>query len=78
MPAQRLEEAETHFAASLQAFETGEGRIEAARTHASWGLLRRTMHDEPAAREHFGKALAQFESSRLSHEVTKVRQWLDG
>ncbi len=77
MPAPRLEEAETHFTASVQAFETGDGRIDAARTHASWGLLRRAIGDEPSAREHFEKALAQFVESGLLHEVAKVRQWMD-
>ena len=73
----KLEEAESHLAASLTAFETGECRLEAARTHVVYGLLRRQMCDEPGACAHFEKALAQFEASGRLDDAAQVRKWLD-
>jgi len=65
----QLDEAEHHFAASLQAFELGEARLEAARTHLAWGKLLQARGQDTAGREHREKAAAQFEASGLQHQL---------
>jgi class 3 adenylate cyclase/tetratricopeptide (TPR) repeat protein len=72
----RRDEAETHLAASLQCLETGDNRLEAARTHVAWGLLSQDRGNASAAREHFEKAVAQFESSGLTRELEQVRGFI--
>jgi len=69
----RWDEAETHLAVSLECFETGDNRLEAARTHVTWGLISRNRGNTNAAREHFEKAAAQFESAELARELQQVR-----
>jgi hypothetical protein len=67
------DEAERHFVASLQAFEPGEARLEAARTHLAWGKLLQARGQEAAAREHLEKAGAQFEASGLQRQPEAAR-----
>jgi tetratricopeptide (TPR) repeat protein len=67
------EEADPHFAESLQAFEPGEARLEAARTHVVWGKLLARRGDVSAGREHLAKAAAQFEASGLTRELDETR-----
>ncbi len=69
----RGDEIETHLAASLQCFETGDNRLEAARTHVSWGQISQQQGNIPAAREHFEKAAAQFESAGVLRELEQVQ-----
>ena len=69
-------EAETHLAASLQCFETGDNRLEAARTHVAWGRASQTQGNAPAAREHFEKAAAQFESAGVARELLQTQELL--
>jgi len=72
----RREEAQAHMADSLKALETGEARLEAARTHVAWGLICRAGNDVAAARDHFEQAAAQFEASRMVGALEKTRQLL--
>jgi tetratricopeptide (TPR) repeat protein len=66
-------EAETHLAASLQCFETGDNRLEAARTHLAWGKISQIQGNTSAAREHFEKAAAQFENAGVIHEAEQTK-----
>lgn len=66
-------EAETHLAASLQCFETGDNRLEAARTHLIWGQISQLQGNNSAAREHFEKAAAQFESAGVLREAEQAK-----
>ncbi len=72
----RWDEAETHLAASLEAFETGDNRLEAARTQVAWGSVSRERGDPFAAREHFEKAAAQFRVSGLARELEQTHELL--
>lgn len=62
-------EAESHLAASLQAFEAVDARLEAARTHVAWGKMLQARGNAKAAREHFEKAAAQYETSGLTQQL---------
>lgn len=74
VPAPNWTEAEAHLAASLQAFETGHALLEAARTHVAWGQVLQRRGDPQAAREHFEKAAAQFQTSGLLGELERTEQ----
>lgn len=69
-------EIEQHFAASLRAFDIGDARIEAARTHVAWGKSLREGGNVDAARAHFEQAAAQFQASGLEPELAQTRDWL--
>jgi tetratricopeptide (TPR) repeat protein len=69
----RWDEAVAHLAASLQALESGEDRLDAARTHLAWGQLCRDRGDIDGAREHLEQAAAQFEASALPAELERAR-----
>jgi hypothetical protein len=64
-----LTESEAHLAASLQALEAAHAWLEAARTHVAWGKVLQGGGDPQAAREHFEKAVAQFQASELTSEL---------
>jgi hypothetical protein len=66
-------EAEEHLAASLSAFEAGEARLEAARTHVAWGQVLQARGNNSAARVHFEQAAAQFETSGLAKPLDEMR-----
>jgi len=70
------EEAEVHLAASVQLLEAGEAFLEVARTRVVWGQICRKRGTLLSAQEHFGKAVAQFETSGLASEREKVRDYL--
>ena len=69
----RWDEVDLHFAASLDAFEAGNLRLEAARTHFAWGKLLCERGELSLAREHLAKAAAQFEASGLERELEGAR-----
>lgn len=73
VPAPNWAEAETHLAASLQAFEAGHARLEAARTHVAWGKVLQARGNTEAAREHFEKAAAEYEGSGLAQQLKETR-----
>jgi tetratricopeptide (TPR) repeat protein len=74
--APNYDEAETHFAASVQSLEAASAVIEAARTQREWGIVCQKRGNNAAAREHFEKALAQFNTSKLDHEVQRTQALL--
>jgi tetratricopeptide (TPR) repeat protein len=67
------EEAETHMTASLRALETGDCRVEVARTHLAWGKICLLRGDLAAAEGHFLKAAQQFEASGLAAELEQTK-----
>ena len=73
----RLEEAETHLANSLHLFETGDNRLDAARTHTAWGLVCQKRGNAKAANEHFEKAMTQFESAGLRRELEQIQSLME-
>lgn len=73
LPSPNWAEAESHLAASLQAFEAGHARLEAARTHVAWGKVLQGRGNTQAAREHFEKASAEYEASGLAQQVNQTR-----
>ncbi len=73
----RYDEAETHLAASLQLFESGDVRLEAARTRLVWGKIYHQQGNVAGAREHLARAAAQFEASGLTQELYETRDMLD-
>jgi tetratricopeptide (TPR) repeat protein len=73
----RYDDAETHFAASLQLFEEGSARLEAARTRVAWGTSLRSRGEMERAQEYFEKAAAQFEQSGLTRELNETRALLE-
>ena len=72
----RWAEIETHIAESLTAFETGEARLEVARTHVAAALMCRATGRTDAAVEHLEKALPQLEVSGLTAEIDQARSVL--
>jgi len=66
-------EAESHLAASLQSFETVHAQLEVARTHVAWGKMLELQDNAAAAREHFDKAAAQYETSGLTKQLEETR-----
>jgi tetratricopeptide (TPR) repeat protein len=73
----RWDEAEIQFAESLKVLESGQNRLEAARTQRAWGLLCYERGDLAPAREHWQKAAALFEASSLTRELEEVRELLE-
>ncbi len=69
-----LDEAENLLKASLEKFQAGGARLEAARTHVAWGQLLAQHGDEQAAREHLEKAAAQFQASGLTGELEQTER----
>lgn len=72
------DEAAAHLAESLGVLWSGDQPLEAARTEVAWGRLCRDRGEAEAAREHFGKALAQFGASEVSAEVKSVLSLMGG
>lgn len=68
------DEAEKHFAESVRLFESGEARVQAARTHAAWGKLLGGRGEINAAREHLENAMTQFKESGLERELDESQQ----
>jgi hypothetical protein len=67
------DEAEAQLAESLRLFESGEARLEAARTHVAWGDACRERGDLTAAQTHWEQAAAQWEASGLEDELARTR-----
>ena len=60
----------------LQAFESGDNRMEAARTHVAWGLVSREHGNIAAAQHHFKQAAAQFRTSGLAAELEQIQDFI--
>lgn len=69
----RWDEANERLAVSLRLLESGDARLEAARTRVVWGKLLNERGNAQTAREHFEKAAAQFEISGLTRELREIR-----
>ena len=70
------DEAERHLSISLECSEAGGNRLEAARTHVTWGIISKDRGDINAAQEHFEKAVTQFAHSGMAHELELVQNLL--
>jgi tetratricopeptide (TPR) repeat protein len=71
------DEAEAQLAHSLRLFESGQARLEAARTHLAWGAVCRDRGDLAGARAHWGQAAAQWERSGLDRELARTRALIE-
>ncbi len=71
------QEAETHFASSLDLLDAGGALLEAARTQVAWGQALKARGDTEAAREHLQRAAAQFQASGLDAELQQTQLLLD-
>jgi class 3 adenylate cyclase/tetratricopeptide (TPR) repeat protein len=69
----RWDEAKDQLAQSLALLESGQNRLEAARTEVAWGAVCREQGDHAGAREHWAKAAVQWETSSLAGELQKVQ-----
>jgi class 3 adenylate cyclase/tetratricopeptide (TPR) repeat protein len=69
----RWDEAENQLTEGLRLLESGQHRVEAARTHVAWGSVCRARGDLAAARGHWEQAAAQWEASDLTHELERTR-----
>ncbi len=68
----KFDAAVEHWTEALQLFETGDARLEAARTHVLLGNLLRKHKDAHLASEHFSKAAIEFERSGLTAELEQL------
>ena len=73
----RVQEAEAQLAQSLRLLESGPARLEAARTPLAWGTVRRDRGGLVAARAHWERAAAQWETSGLTHELERTRALME-
>ena len=67
------DQAEQLFAESLSTLETGKNRLEAARTHLSWGRLCHARGNTVTAHTHWEQAKHQFTDSNATRELQKVQ-----
>jgi len=70
--------AEAQLARSRELYESGQNLMGMAHTEIDWGGVCRFHGDEVAAREHYGKAVALFESKGLSARLEQVRALMRG
>jgi tetratricopeptide (TPR) repeat protein len=69
-----FEQAESHFARSLELFQESDARLEAARTRVAWGDVLREQGKNDSARTLYAQASAQFQVSGLGAESDLVQQ----
>jgi len=67
------DEAEMHLAESLSVLETGENRLEAARTHLIYGKICHDRGNTATALNHWEQANRQFTESKATREIQKVQ-----
>ena len=67
-----------HLAESLRLFESGDARLEAARTRAVWGKLCLERGDVSGARGHLEQAAREFKSAGLEQEADESLQLMNG
>jgi tetratricopeptide (TPR) repeat protein len=72
----RWGEAEAQLTEGLRLLESGQQRVEAARTHVAWGTVCRDRGDLAATREHWEQAAVQFEASDLLQELERIHALL--
>lgn len=73
LPTPNWAEADSHLAASLQAFESVQARLESARTQLAWGKALLAQNNTQAAREHFTKAAELYQASGLTKQAEEAR-----
>jgi adenylate cyclase len=73
----RWDEAEAQLAHSLRLFESGQARLEAARTLVAWGIVCRDRGDLTGAQVHWERAAAQWETSGLDHELARTQAMME-
>ncbi len=71
------DEVEARMTASVQSLEAASAPLEAARTRREWGIICQRRGNATAAREHFTKALEQFATSKLDHEIQRTQALLN-
>lgn len=71
--ADRWHETEGYLSRSLQLFEEGSARLEAATTHLMWGRLLLDRHDPAVAQRHLEASATQFDSAGLTAKAGEVR-----
>jgi class 3 adenylate cyclase/tetratricopeptide (TPR) repeat protein len=67
------DQAEARMAESLAVLESGQNRLEAARTHLAWGAICRDRGNTATALNHWEKANRQFTASNAAHEIQRVQ-----
>jgi tetratricopeptide (TPR) repeat protein len=70
--------AEARLTRSLELYESGQNVMGMAHAEIDWGGISRLRGDETAARGHYGKAIAIFESKGLEKRVAQVRALMEG
>jgi tetratricopeptide (TPR) repeat protein len=70
--------AAVQLARSLQLYESGQNLLGTAHAEIDWGGVCRLRGDEAAAREHYGKAIALFESKGIAKRAAQVRALIAG
>ena len=63
------QEAETHFARSIEAFETSGAKLYLAQAYTSWGDLYVKQDNSKAGQEKYEKAKALLEAANLTQEL---------
>jgi class 3 adenylate cyclase/tetratricopeptide (TPR) repeat protein len=74
----RWDEAEEQMAESLRLLESGQDRLEAARTQVAWGTVCRDRGNYAGARAHWEKSLVQWETSGIAGELANVQSLMAG
>jgi sugar phosphate isomerase/epimerase len=67
------DQAETKMKESLGVLESGQNRLEAARTHLAWGEICRERGNTSTALNHWEQANRQFTASQATHEMQRVQ-----
>ena len=65
------------MSASLEAFEAGAARLDAARTHQALALICWDQHYIDAARSHLIHAAARFGAAGLAAELERSQTWIE-
>jgi class 3 adenylate cyclase/tetratricopeptide (TPR) repeat protein len=68
------EEVDLHLATSLELFQEGDCKLEAAQTHFSWGVLLRDRGNLAEAQDHFGHAAEIFGAAGLVEHAKQAEE----
>ncbi|HEY5999681.1 MAG TPA: adenylate/guanylate cyclase domain-containing protein [bacterium] len=69
--------AEAYLTRSLGLYESGQNLMGMAHVQIDWGRICRLRGDESAAREHYGEAIALFESKGIGRRAAQVRALME-
>ncbi|UCD82405.1 MAG: AAA family ATPase [Desulfobacterales bacterium] len=70
------DQAEARLAESLAVLESGQNRLEAARTHLAWGEICRDRGNTATALNHWEEANRQFSASNATQEMQRVQKMI--